>query len=224
MLSNIPPANDPWQAVPVGVVGDVNGNLYVTGDSTTKTLSGGTKQNPTYSYSTYAVTRKGVVNASGIWTWTNIDVYPITDRSGPYIGGVAVDARGSVFSTRETLTPDAGGNYTVEHAAIRSNEDGYWHTVDDYQLAPGQNASYGGLVSDGSGTVYAFGKAVDLTGGHWIVRSPIPAVAPAKFSASMISSANVDAASTGFFSPTQPPSVTDVHHGHSRPIRLKMRS
>ena len=190
----------------------------------TATPTGGTKKNPTYSYAFYEITRKGVVNASGIWTWTNIDLFTIPRQESTLdFGGVAVDGKGNVFTTAETRIPDASGNFTVEHETIRSNEDGYWQTVDDYQLAPGQSANYNGLVSDGSGKVYAFGAARDSAGiNHLIVRSPIPAVAPATFSNAMISSTNADASSTVSFSPEQTTGEVTSHYGRLRQPRLQI--
>lgn len=216
-------ANNARTARAVGVVGDANGNLYVTGWSMTATPTGGTKRNPTYAYAYYGVTRKGVVDASGIWTWTNIDLYSISRESIPDYGGVAVDAKGNVFTTQETLTQDVSGNYTIGRATIRSNEDGYWHNVDDYQLTPGLSADYLGLVSDGSGTVYAFGGARDSAGiKHLIVRSPTPPIAPATFSSSTISSANAGAPSTPFFSQVHTSDETPSRHGRPRAPRLRV--
>jgi hypothetical protein len=181
-----PAGTSAYRSQPAAVIADAAGNLYVSGYSVTQTQTGGTKQHPVHSYTRYWLTRKGVVNATGVWSWTVVDAYPDSKGFVSTVNDIALDGAGNVVVVGSASIIDAAG-IGSEHALTRSNVGGSWHTVDDFQLAPGQEAYNRQIASDAGGNLFTAGYAIDAAGiPHWIVRSPA-VVAPAPLTATFSS-------------------------------------
>jgi hypothetical protein len=80
---------------------------------------------------------------------------------------LGVTAAGTVVAVGEAN--DASG--TAHWIAREPNSSGVWQTVDNYQLASGNNASAQGVVTDAAGNLLVTGSAVNSSKGtFWIVR------------------------------------------------------
>ena len=165
------PAN--W--TPDAVVGDGNGNVYVAGQLTTKTLTGYDKQHkPIYSTTQTLSLRYSAGGNSG--TWLEADDTSADPQPFPYAMGVDF----------------AGNVYVAGDAIISAYSAGIWSTSDNYAGPDGAGAYYRCFAVDTSGNLYAGGDDSSGT----LVRSavgPAPtASAPAAstFSSTLITTSN----------------------------------
>jgi hypothetical protein len=140
-----------------GVAGDSQGNVYVSG-SMFVTTQAATKRTPAQGYYAW-VTRK---SRDGGNTWSTMDTFTYTQNTGGYGPvGSGRNATGNVV-----VVGESSGHWIVRTPDL----SGAWHTIDDFQLAPGYRASAGGVATDAAGSLLVTGSANDYTGTHWIVR------------------------------------------------------
>jgi hypothetical protein len=167
-------------AGPYGVAGDVAGNVYVTGTAFT-VVQGGTKRNPTTTYTRYWMTRKGVANAAGSLSWGVSDAFTTPATGGNFLPqDVAVDTAGKVFVAGISTMTDSSG-VASDHGIVRSNESGVWQTVDDIQGSWPSGARFLDIAADNGGSVFAAGyTTIGVSGDqYWTVRTNSAATASA---------------------------------------------
>jgi hypothetical protein len=139
------------------VASDSLGNIYVVGSEPL------TKPGTTVKYSAW-VTR---MSANGGATWQTVDSYTLAPYESAVGHALGVTAAGTVVAVGEAN--DASG--TAHWIAREPNSSGVWQTVDNYQLASGNNASAQGVVTDAAGNLLVTGSAVNSSKGtFWIVR------------------------------------------------------
>lgn len=164
-------------ALAQAVTSDPSGNLYVGGELSTRTITGGTKQRPIYTYASQWVMRK---STNGGTSWSQDASIPTGGISNQSFN-MGSDAAGNVYAVSSRIGSDGRS-----HSMVRSNMGGSWQTVDDFQLAPGQETYGYGFAADPSGNLYAAGYGFDAAGLlHGFVRSmpaaPTPAAATFSF-------------------------------------------
>jgi len=144
------------------VASDSLGNIYVVGsESVTATTT--TKPAKTVTYSAW-VTRK---SANGGATWQTVDSYTLAPYESAVGHALGVTAAGTVVAVGQAN--DASG--TAHWIARELNSSDVWQTVDNYQLASGNNAAAQGVVTDAAGNLLVTGSAVSSPKGtFWIVR------------------------------------------------------
>jgi hypothetical protein len=137
------------------VGGDNQGNVYVSGSmfvvTGVVTIKHQTTTNGYYAW----ITRK---SSDGGTTWSTVDSQNLGGY-GPV--GIGKDAAGNVV-----VVGGSSGDWIVRTPDL----SGTWHTIDDFQLAPGYRASASGAATDAAGHLLVTGSANDSTGIHWIVR------------------------------------------------------
>ena len=138
-----------------GVSSDAQGNIYVVG----------------YAHDSTA-TARWIVRASGNGgaTWTTIDSFSYV-AGKPAVGhAIGRDSLGQVAVAGVGQDSQGTSHWLVR----RPSASGPWATVDDYQLAPGQNTDLRAVATDAAGNVLVSGDANDTSGTHWIVRRTNP--------------------------------------------------
>lgn len=143
------------------VAGDSQGNIYVAG---TQVITVTIKTHPLTTASYYVwVTRK---SSDGGNTWSTADTYEYDAQNrGANAFGVGTNAAGNVV-----VVGNASDGQTTHWIVRTPDPSGAWHTIDDFQLAPGYGASANGVTTDAAGNLLVTGSTNDSTGTHWIVR------------------------------------------------------
>ena len=140
-----------------GVGSDSQGKIYVAGTMFVTTQAA-TKHTAAQGYYAW-VTRK---SSDGGNTWSTVDSFSYTQNTGGYGPvGIGTDAAGNVV-----VVGNSSGHWIVRTPDLA----GAWHTIDDFQLAPGYYASASAAATDAAGHLLVTGSASDATGRHWIVR------------------------------------------------------
>lgn len=145
------------------VSSDAAGNIYVVGSlfvvTGTVRNKGQTTQTGYYAWATRRSTDGGN-------TWTTADTFTYSPGKASSAYGIARDRDGNAVVVGGAT--DAQG---VRHWIVRSpDSSGYWHTIDDFRLAPGSSSSASGVAADSEGNILVVGAAQDSAGQHWIVR------------------------------------------------------
>jgi hypothetical protein len=138
-----------------GVSSDAQGNIYVVG----------------YAHDS-ADTAHWVVRESsnGGATWTTIDTFSYV-AGKPAVGhAIGRDSLGQVAVAGVGQDLQGTSHWLVR----RPSSTGAWVTVDDYQLAAGQNTDVRAVATDAAGNLLVSGDANDASGTHWIVRRTNP--------------------------------------------------
>lgn len=155
-----------------GVASDAAGNLYVAGQGSQRTVSGGSKKNPTYTTQSYWLTRRYAFDAGhGAYGWATLDAIQMPSIPAD----LAVAGDGSIYLIGNYQDRNEYGTYTDHHAVTRSyrkvNDAWQWQT-DDYQFVADRDTIWTSAVVDATGTAYVGGSGRGEDGGyHWLVRS-----------------------------------------------------
>jgi hypothetical protein len=165
-LVQLPRASGFWQdGATLAVAGDPQGHVYVAGGS--KTLVGSGKS---ASLAQQWLIRTSSNSGAGN-TWVDADrfVYAAGQESSAW--GICRDSAGNYLAVGRGHDSQGTTHWIVR----RSDAQGAWQTVDDFQLISGQEAMAQAVVTDASGNVLVNGWAVDTSGAeHWIVRRLVP--------------------------------------------------
>jgi hypothetical protein len=164
--------------MPIAVVGDLSGNVFVAGEAAKAVVTGYTRsKSPVYSYQYHWLVRK---SGNGGVSWSVDDDYQLASSANAFPQGMGTDLAGNVY-----VVGGANDANNLSHAIIRTNSGGTWATVDDY-VTPVYGAQYISFTVDSNGKLYAGGQDDNW----WLIRSTSgPATATSgSFSATAISS------------------------------------
>jgi hypothetical protein len=138
-----------------GVSSDAQGNIYVVG----------------YAHDSTATAHWIVRSSTNAGTtWSTVDTFSYV-AGKPAVGhAIGRDSAGQVVVAGVGQDSQGTGHWLVR----RPSPTGGWATVDDYQLAAGQNTDVRAVAVDAAGNVLVSGDANDANGTHWIVRRTNP--------------------------------------------------
>jgi hypothetical protein len=149
----------------MAVAGDAQGNVYVAGSF--KRVVGSGK---TASLAKQWLVRRSN-NSGNANSWADADIFVYVSGQESSAWGIARDSAGNYVAVGRGYDSQGTAHWIVR----RSNAQGGWQTVDDYQLAPGSDAVAQGVVTDAAGNLLVNGWAWDASGiEHWIVRRLAP--------------------------------------------------
>jgi hypothetical protein len=149
----------------MAVAGDANGNVYVAGSF--KRVVGSGK---TATYAKQWLVRRST-NGGNPNSWVDADTFVYATGQESSAWGITRDSVGNYIAVGRGYDSQGTAHWIVR----RSNSQGGWLTVDDYQLAPGRDAEAQGVVTDHVGNLLVNGWAWDASGiEHWIVRRLAP--------------------------------------------------
>lgn len=155
------PKQSGWyqDAAALGLVGDAEGNIYVAGSIKAMVTVGRTASAPAQWLIRHST--------DGGTTWQTLNMFAYVPGKEASAWGISSDAAGRVVAIGRGQ--DSQG---IFHWIVRRRDaQGFWQTVDDYQLATGKNAYAQAVVVDAAGNLLVSGEVVDANGGyHWIVR------------------------------------------------------
>jgi hypothetical protein len=151
---------DRWQLVPGqaaearGITADPFGSLYAAGSA----------------YENGSSTGRFIVRkrASGVSSFEKVDEWQLAAGFASNASAIATDANGTVYAV------GVGRDAQSVHWIVRRSADGgaTWQTIDNYQLASGQEAHAQEVAVTPSGDVFVAGYAIGSgrSGQYWVVR------------------------------------------------------